>query len=139
MDLRAFIAHLKWAEGVRYYPYRCSAGKLTIGVGRNLDDVGITDEEVETLLQTDVKRVVGNCRKLAYWDTLDPVRQLVIADMVFNLGYPRFTGFKRLNAAMEVGDYDWAAEEMINSRWYQQVGRRAVRLVEYMRTGELPG
>lgn len=136
MDLRAFIKHLRWAEGVRYYPYKDSVGKLTIGVGRNLDDLGMSDEEVNFCLQNDIKRVVTNCRKLDYWDALDPVRKLVIADMVFNMGYPRFTGFRKMNAAMALRDYTLAAAEMKDSRWYRQVGRRAVKLCEAMTTGE---
>lgn len=139
MDLRAFIKHLKWAEGVRYYPYKDSVGKLTIGVGRNLDDNGLTDEEVEFILQTDIKRVVSNCRSLDYWNTLDPVRQLIIADMVFNLGLPRFSLFRKLNAALALKDYTLAAAEMKDSRWYQQVGRRAVKLCEAMTTGVWDG
>ena len=93
MDLDAFREHLKWAEAVREFPYRCSAGKLTIGVGRNLDDKGISPEEIDFLLTNDIADTLADCGRLDYFDALDPARQLVVADMVFNLGISRFLRF----------------------------------------------
>ena len=125
MDLDAFEKHLVWAEAEKLFPYRCSAGKLTIGVGRNLDDRGITKEESRFLLANDIAIVLKDCSNLDYWDLLDPVRQLVVADMVFNLGYSRFLQFVTL-----------AAHEMKDSRWYDQVGRRAWKLHAAMLSGD---
>lgn len=136
MNLDDFRSHLRWAEGVKNYPYRCSAGKLTIGVGRNLDDVGISDEEIDFLLTSDIMRVAKDCARLDYWLDTDPVRQLVVADMVFNLGFPGFLRFKKFNAALAIKDYTLAAHEMMDSKWYRQVGRRAEKLREAMITGE---
>jgi lysozyme len=136
VNLEAFRKHLKWAEGVRQFPYRCSAGKLTIGVGRNLDDNGLSLDEVDYLLDNDIAAVIKDCERLDYWDNLDPVRRLVVADMVFNLGHSRFLRFKKLNAALAIKDYTLAAHEMKDSRWYDQVGRRAWRLREAMLSGE---
>lgn len=136
MDLEAFEKHLVWAEAEKLFPYRCSAGKLTIGVGRNLDDRGITQEESRFLLENDIAIVLKDCENLDYWDDLDPVRKLVIADMVFNLGYSRFLRFVKLNAAMRIKDYTLAALEMKDSQWYKQVGRRAWKLREAMLSGD---
>lgn len=136
MDLEAFEKHLVWAEAEKLFPYRCSAGKLTIGVGRNLDDRGITQEESRFLLANDIAIVLKDCENLDYWDDLDPVRKLVIADMVFNLGYSRFLRFVKLNAAMRIKDYTLAALEMKDSQWYKQVGRRAWKLREAMLSGD---
>lgn len=137
MDTEAFKKHLRWAEAERLFPYKCSAGKLTIGVGRNLDDRGITKDESAFLLDTDIAIVIDECRGLDYWDALDPARQLVVADMVFNLGLSRFLGFKNLNKALVIQDYSLAAHEMMDSKWADQVGRRAHKLKQIMLSGEI--
>lgn len=136
MNREAFERHLIWAEGWRNKPYRCSAGKLSIGVGRNLDDRGLSDEEVLYLLRNDMAAAEREAKTLPYYGALDEVRQLVVCDLVFNLGLSRWLTFKRANAALEGHDYELAADEMVNSKWYMQTGRRAQRLVQAMRTGE---
>lgn len=138
MDIEEFKEHVRWAESEKLFPYRCSAGKLTIGVGRNLEDRGITLEESDFLLNTDVSVILEECGTLDYWDALDPPRQLVVADMVFNLGFARFSRFVKFQAALRIGDYTLAAHEMMDSRWADQVGRRAVKLKQIMLSGELP-
>ena len=136
MNLEAFERHLIWAEGYRKKPYRCTAGKLSIGVGRNLEDRGLSDDEMLYLMRNDMNEAVRAAATLGYWSELNEARQLVVADMVFNLGLAGWLEFRRANAALAAGDYARAAEEMQDSRWYEQVGRRAKRLVEAMRTGE---
>jgi lysozyme len=131
-------AHIKWAEaaaGPELFPYRDTVGKLTIGYGRNLDDRGITEEEAELLLTTDIDAAVADAKTLPYWNGLGPVRQLVVADMIFNLGLPKYLKFKRLNAALSLPDYTLAAHEMKDSKWYRQVERRATVLVRAMLYG----
>ena len=137
MDMSAFKDHLIWAEDWRNFPYQDSVGKTSIGVGRNLDDNGLSDDEVNYLLQNDMRRAVIDASSFPYWDSLSDARQLVVADMCFNLGLARFRGFVRTNQALEGGDWSLAAEEMVDSKWYRQVGRRARRLVEIMRKGTL--
>ena len=122
MDIDAFKNHLIWAEGWRNFAYEDSVGKISIGCGRNLDDVGLSDDEIDMCLQNDIERVMGAVRTLPFWDGLDPVRQLVVADMVFNLGFTRFRGFVKTIQALESQDYDTAADEMVDSRWYRQTG-----------------
>lgn len=122
-------------EGLRLKPYQCTAGKTTIGYGRNLDDVGITQEEADALLDYDLARVLQEAAQLDFWHSLDDVRQAAIADMLFNLGLSRFLGFHNMLAAMRVADYEKAAVEMLDSRWAKQVGSRAVRLAAMIRTG----
>lgn len=137
VDIDKFKEHLRWAEGEKLFPYRCSAGKLTIGVGRNLDDRGITKEESDFILNTDVSLVLEECGGLDYWNDLDPARQFVVADMVFNLGLARFNRFVNFQAALRIRDYTLAAHEMMDSRWASQVGRRALKLKDIMLSGEL--
>lgn len=124
-------------EGLRLKPYRDTVGKLTIGVGRNLDDVGITREEAMYLLDNDIVRVSVEVDKAFRWYRgLNTTRRTVIVDMVFNLGLGRFKRFKRLIAAIVVFDWDRAAKEMLDSKWAKQVGRRATELAKMMRDGK---
>ncbi len=130
--------HARKAEGLKLKPYLCPAGKLTIGYGRNLEDNGISVEEAEALLSSDAQSAVSALNRAFDWfPKLDLARQLVLADMAFNMGMPRLRGFKKMLAAVQAGDFATAAFEMKDSRWYGQVGNRAVKLVQIMRTGEL--
>ncbi|BDU38740.1 glycoside hydrolase family protein [Vibrio nigripulchritudo] len=126
---------LKKHEGLRLKPYRCSAGKLTIGYGRNLADNGITEQEAEALLDNDINTAIEQAKTLPFFDELNEPRQAVIVDMVFNLGFPRFLMFKKTLMAIEAGQWNVASVEMLNSRWARQVGKRANTLSEMMRTG----
>ncbi|SDE20618.1 glycoside hydrolase family protein [Desulfuromonas thiophila] len=123
-------------EELALKPYRCPAGKLTIGVGRNIEDVGITKEEALVLLRNDVARCRAALAVLPWFPALDPVRQDVLTNMCFNLGFAGLLKFRRMLAAVATGDYALAAREMLDSRWAKQVGRRALRLAKRMRGGE---
>jgi lysozyme len=124
-------------EALRLKPYRCSAGKLTIGIGRNLDDVGITAEEAYFLLGNDISRVIAELdRNLPIFSSLDEIRKRVLIDMGFNLGISRLMKFRRMLAALEQSDFQKAAVEMMDSKWASQVGSRAERLKHMMNTGD---
>lgn len=139
MDLDAFQDHLVWAEGERLDLYKDSVGIYTIGVGHNIEEKGVSKAVSRLMLKEDIQDVVDDCRRLPYWDSLDSVRQLVVADMVFNLGLSRFLKFVRLNKALAIQDYNLAAVEGKDSKWYKQVGRRAVKLMAAMVSGEWNG
>lgn len=126
-------------EGLRLKPYRDTAGKLTIGVGRNLDDVGISKQEAAILLQNDLRRAVTAARLVVgeEFERLDPARQAVIIDMAFNLGQKRLSDFRKMINAVRRKDYALAAQEMRNSLWAKQVKGRAERLSNIMETGVL--
>ena len=125
-------------EGLRLKPYRCSAGKLTIGIGRNLDDCGITQSEAYVMLINDIM----NCEKQLQsripdiYNCLDEVRKSVLLNMCFNLGINGLLGFKNTLAFVKAGDWERAANNMLVSRWAKQVGRRAIELSELMRKGK---
>ena len=133
-------------EGVRLAVYDDATGKPivagdmvqgnpTIGVGRLLtDDRGITDDEVAMLLKNDLEWVLKKAEGYSFWDRLDEARQMVIMGMIFNMGN-RFDQFKKMIAALEVGDYVEASAQMMDSRWAKTVKGRAVELSEQMRTG----
>ena len=135
MNIESFKKHLIWAEGYEKKPYKDSVGKWTIGVGRNLDDRGLSDDEIDYLLSNDIKLALKEAEKLPYFGRLDPVRQLVVCDLVFNMGLPTFKKFVKTNLALDRGDYAEAARELTDSKWYVQTGRRARKLVEMMREG----
>jgi lysozyme len=133
------VRQLRLHEGERLRPYRCTAGKLTIGVGRNLEDRGITADESAMLLSNDISREERDLLAALPWAAkLSEVRQRVLLDMSFNLGLQGLLQFKRTLAAIEAGRYQQAAGMMLDSRWAQQVGQRAQRLSEMMATGQVP-
>lgn len=123
-------------EGLRLKPYRCTAGKLTIGVGRNLETRGITYHEAMMLLRNDIEEITGQLEHFAWYQSLGPVRRKVLVDMCFNLGVGGLMGFQKMIEALKRADYETAADEMTDSRWYKQVGERGRRLERMMRTGE---
>ena len=136
MNREALKAQLVQHEGMVLKPYTDTVGKLTIGIGRNLDDVGISHAEALVLLDNDIDRVLEDLnRALPWWKRMSPVRQQVLANMAFNLGISRLRGFRKALAAMEAGAWHEAATEMLDSRWAKQVGRRATELADMMRTG----
>jgi lysozyme len=124
-------------EGLELKPYRCTAEKLTIGVGRNIEDRGITEDEARYLLKNDIKIVEDELlEKKPVVAGLDAVRQRVLVDMGFNLGIPTLMKFQNMWSAIEEEDFERAADEAMDSRWAKQVGRRAERLCQAMATGE---
>ena len=123
-------------EGLQLKPYMDSSNKLTIGVGRNLDDTGISRDEALLLLHNDINRVeTGLDKTIPWWRNLSENRQKVLVSMAFNLGLDGLMRFNRMLAALQDGDYSAAAEEMLASKWAAQVGVRAVELADMMENG----
>lgn len=144
-NLELLISELRRDEGVRNTPYKDSVGIQSTGVGHNLQasplptgwTYPLTDDQVNQLLMSDLANVFSDLnRDLPWWTDLNDVRQRVIANMMFNLGSNRLLGFKNTLAAMRQGRYDDAAAGMLNSAWASQVGARAQRLAQMMRSGE---
>ena len=154
----ALIDQLILHEGLKLQVYQDHLGIDTIGVGRNLEDRGITDGELAfmNMLKTEVyeqgiteaharfllsndidivEKELSNAHECI--ERLDDVRIRVLLDMAFNMGVPRLCKFKNMWAGIYVGDYVVASAEMLDSRWANQVGQRAVSLSEAMKTGEL--
>ena len=157
-DRQDLIEKLIIAEGLRLQVYKDTLGIDTIGIGRNLEDRGITKEELADLdiptiehvyeygiteadavylAENDVQIVEEELvRAHPCVDRLDSVRQLILIDMAFNMGVPRLCKFKKMWAAVECGDYPTAAKEMLDSRWAKQVKGRATKLANAMHNGE---
>jgi lysozyme len=136
MNIEDLMDQLVLHEGLVLTPYYCPAGKLTIGVGRNLEDRGITHQEAMYLLRNDVSLYMQELIKsFPIAARLDEVRLMTLVNMAFNLGITRLKGFKNMWSAIEDGDFEKAALEMMDSKWALDVGKRAIVLSEQMRTG----
>jgi len=136
MNKAKLIKELKRDEGVRLHPYRCSANKLTIGVGRNIEERGITEDEAEYLLNNDLAICIEEVESVFTWYYyITDNRKRAIINMVFNLGLTKLLKFKNFIAAMEAKDYLTAGKEMLDSRWAKQVGNRADRLEQMIVNG----
>lgn len=123
-------------EGERLTVYRCTAGYLTIGCGRNLETTGISKAESRYFLDNDITRCINECvAKFAWFPELDPVRQRVIVDMAFQLGIVGLSNFRTTLKYIDAKQYGLAADAMLQSKWAQQTPARAERLSRWMRTG----
>lgn len=124
-------------EGLRLKPYKCTSGKLTIGIGRNLENVGISESEAIFLLENDIRRAYGGVKTIIpNFIILNDVRQEVLVNMCFNLGVNRLSKFKKMIKAIKVMDFEKASVEMLDSLWAKQVGRRSKELSKAMKFGK---
>ncbi len=132
-------ADLKRDEGVRFELYRDSVGKVTGGVGHNFDDKGISEAVSNLMLDEDIADAYADLdRNAPWWRDMPDRCQDGLANMSFNMGWPRLSGFKRMLAALQAGDYTKAADEALDSRWAVQVGARANRIATLFREGVAP-
>ncbi len=152
LDIEETITRLCIHEGICLKPYKCPAGYLTIGVGRNLITNPITKAEEKVigdwrhgitknaafyLLRNDIKRVERECRQnIGFWRNLDDERQYALLDMAFNLGIKGLLQFKKMLSEMAIGNYRGAAKECLNSKYARDVGKRAERIAKTIETGE---
>lgn len=131
---------LTTAEGRRATPYRDPAGVLTIGVGRNLDAVGLRSDEIDLLLTNDIQDRVDHLPTYLPWvQHLDVVRTTALLEIAFALGMRGLLQFERMLGALQRGDWEQAATELLNSTAAQQWARtRTGRLAAMLRTGTWP-
>ena len=144
MDIEKLRKQLEIDEGVKYEIYNDHLGLATFGIGHLVipDDeeygkplgTRISEERVRECFDRDVQSVLRDC-KLLYkdFDELPEEVQQIVANMMFNMGYGRLSKFKGMKAGVDAKDWDKAADEMVDSRWYNQVTNRAQRLVDRMR------
>lgn len=137
--LEMLRAQLPIDEGERARLYTDTQGKVTIGIGRNLTDCGISEDEQALMFENDMRRAVAIARNVVpSFDSLNDARQYVVCNMAFNLGLG-LRAFSRTLAAIAAGDWVQASDEMLDSLWAREVGERAVRLARVMREGEMRG
>ena len=144
MDIEKLREQLKIDEGCVYELYNDHLGFATFGIGHlviesdpeNGQEIGtpVSESRVIEAFEQDVQTVLSDCAILyPDFDELPEEAQQVIANMMFNLGRPRLSAFKGMKAGVDARDWNEAADQMVDSRWYRQVGARAERLVERMR------
>ena len=122
---------------MRLKPYLCSSKKLSIGIGRNLDDIGISEDEAETLLRHDIIEATNQLLNAFPWvGALNDARGSAMINFTFNVGIGTVKKFTNTLAYMEAGEWDKAADEMMDSKWAKQVGNRAIEVTEQIRTGK---
>lgn len=136
MILNLMKDELRRDEGLRLKPYEDSVGKLTIGIGRNLDDNGITETEADFLLTNDIASAMGTLDMfIPWWKNLSEVRQRAVLNMCFNMGIHKLMGFTNMLKALRTGDYETASAEALNSEWSRQVGARSHRIAIQIASG----
>lgn len=144
MNIEKLREDLELDEGIKYEIYLDHLGLPTFGIGHLVRDedpeygweVGesVSEDRVASAFESDIQITIDDCHKLYDdFDELPEEAQLIIANMCFNLGYPRLSKFRGMKAGVDARDWNAAADEMVDSRWYRQVPNRADRLVERMR------
>lgn len=134
MDLTQVRKRLIEHEGIKLKPYHCTAGKLTIGVGRNLDDRGISQATATQMLEEDIEIVLDELKRaLPFWENLKWNYKEALVDLAFNMGVPRLMMFRNMLSAIEADDPAKAAEELLDSRYASQVGKRASNIAALLR------
>ena len=145
MDLQQLREELTEDEGCKYEIYLDHLGYPTFGIGHLVRDddpehgeevgTSVSEDRVIEAFESDIETVLSDCNKLySDFEDLPEEAQLIIANMMFNLGYPRLSAFKGMKRGVDSRNWDAAADEMVDSRWYKQVTNRANRLVERMRS-----
>lgn len=123
-------AELTQDEGLRLFPYKDTVGKTTIGVGRNLTDRGISNDEAATLLVSDIALCEAQLDKgLPWWRVLPAPQQRVMLNLCFNMGYAGLSTFHQFLGFMQAKNFAAAASDLAGTAWYGQVGGRGPRMV----------
>ena len=137
MDMERLQQTLIKHEALKLKPYRCSSDCLTIGVGRNLDDKGISERVAMIMLDEDIHDAITDLeRNLRYFHDLPECVKEALVNMVFNMGISRFLQFKKTLAYLKQGKYRKAGNECLDSRWATQVGYRAVEVAALIKQGD---
>lgn len=151
ISLKEAQERLIFHESMVLMPYRCPAGYLSIGVGRNLETNPLTSEELKAcgdykngitknaalfLLRNDINKCIKQLQEnISFWNKLDNERQYALLDMNFNLGINGLLKFKKMIYFMSIKDYKEASKECLNSKYAKDTGKRARRIAKLIETG----
>lgn len=136
MNMERLRLQITKHEGIELMPYRCTSDKLTIGVGRNLDDRGISHETAMQMLDEDIDICINELQQtVSYWDDLPERVQEALINLCFNMGISRLMAFKKTFGFLREGMYEKAADELLESRYANQVGQRAIDVANMIREG----
>jgi len=139
-DMKSKLRHLLIShESYEHFPYTDTTGHITIGIGRNLSDRGVLPTEIDMMFDHDVDYFFNFLTDhFAWFPKLNDARQIALVDMCF-MGTRSFLTFDKMIAALEKGDYNLAAQEVVNSKYEDQVGQRAMDIATIIKTGSLDG
>lgn len=136
--MESFKDMLMRHEGYSHKLYKDTVGKYTIGYGRNIEAKGVSADEANLMFENDISDARNDCLHAFPWfSEMDEARQWVLVNMCFNIGLTRLKGFYKFLAAVERGDYDQAAIEMLDSLWSKQTKNRATELASLMRGSDV--
>ena len=140
--MKKLIEQLSIHEGVKKFAYKCPSGKITVGIGRNIDSdggLGLSDDEIIYLLRNDISRIDEELTNaFRFYKELDRVRKDAMINICFNLGLTRLRSFREALGRMEKKEYPEAAVEFLDSLWASQVGQRALDVTYMIQHGEYP-
>ena len=136
MNMERLRLQITKHEGIELMPYRCTSDKLTIGVGRNIEDRGISHETAMQMLDEDIDICINELQQtVSYWDDLPERVQEALINLCFNMGISRLMAFKKTFGFLREGLYEKAADELLESRYANQVGQRAIDVANMIREG----
>ena len=144
MNLEQLREQLEFDEGCVYEIYNDHLGYATFGIGHLVTEsdpeqgqslgTAVSSDRVAEAFESDIQSVLRDCNILySDFHNLPEEAQQVIANMMFNMGRTRLSKFKGMKRGVDSRDWNAAADEMVDSRWYRQVTKRAYRLVERIR------
>lgn len=136
IEVNKIISDLRRHEGFKGRPYLCTAGKTTIGIGRNLDANPLTEEEAKYLLYNDIERTIQELdTRLPWWQDLPAQQQRAVLNMSFQMGVVGVLKFKKMIASLKAGQYDDAADHALDSQWAKHdTPVRAREVASWMRS-----
>ena len=136
MNIERLRKQITKHEGIEYKLYKCTSDKWTIGVGRNLDDRGISHDTAMQMLDEDIDICINELQQtVSYWDDLPERVQEALVNLCFNMGIKRLMAFKKTFGYLRVGMFAKAADELLDSRYANQVGQRAIDVAHMIREG----
>ena len=136
MNIERLRKQITKHEGIEYKLYRCTSNKLTIGVGRNIEDRGISHDTAMQMLDEDIDICINELQQtVSYWDDLPERVQEALVNLCFNMGIKRLMAFKKTFGYLREGMFDKAADELLDSRYANQVGQRAIDVAHMIREG----
>jgi lysozyme len=136
MNIQRLRQQLIKHESIELKPYRCTSDKLTIGVGRNIEDRGISHETAMQMLDEDIDICINELQQtVSYWNNLPSRVKEGLINLCFNMGISRLMAFKKTFGFLREGMYSKAADELLDSRYANQVGQRAVDVANMIRDG----
>ena len=137
MDLENLRKTLIADEGLKLSLYKCTSGKNTIGVGRNLDDRGISNETAMQMLDEDIELIQHELKEnISFFHTLPDIVQQALCNLVFNMGVSRFLAFKKTLVHLRNHEWDKAADELLDSKYASQLPNRSKRVADMIRSAK---